>query len=182
VSLVPQIVIGRSNVRGVLGLRGLFLPSFIFNEHRAGALFQHPAREHRVGALVNPLIEQLPDFFAEIGGVSETRELVRLQCGVRGGKEKFPRGLGAELGHKNLQARKPEECDGDNNALVISTASSTGITSLWKLVEKRENALCFCSGCAGDYEDPDWTAWEEDSEEADEGSKRGDFHGGRSHE
>jgi hypothetical protein len=179
VRLIPKIIIGRSRV---LGVRGLFFSSFIFNEHRAGALFQHPAREHRVVALVNPLIEQLSDFFAEIGGVSETRELVRLQSAVRGGKKKFPRGLGAELGHKNLQARKPEECDGDNNALVISTASSTGITSLWKVVEKRENALYFCSGCAGDYEDPDWSAWEEDIEEELDGSKRGEPLGGRSDE
>jgi hypothetical protein len=28
-----------------------------------------------------------------------------------------------------------------------------------------ENPLHACSGCAGDYEDPDQTAWEEEEEE-----------------
>jgi len=31
-------------------------------------------------------------------------------------------------------------------------------------VEKQENFAGFCSGCSGDYEDPDLTAWEEDSD------------------
>jgi hypothetical protein len=33
---------------------------------------------------------------------------------------------------------------------------------LWKPVEKQQRPLRFCSGCAGDYEDPNWTAWDED--------------------
>jgi len=36
-------------------------------------------------------------------------------------------------------------------------------------VEKEEGFLEACSGCAGDYEDPDRTAWEELEEEALEG-------------
>ena len=31
-----------------------------------------------------------------------------------------------------------------------------------------ENAWRACSGCAGDYEDPDLTAWEPDPEEREE--------------
>jgi hypothetical protein len=35
-------------------------------------------------------------------------------------------------------------------------------------VEKREAGTAMCSACAGDYEDPDRTAWEEDPEEIEE--------------
>ena len=31
--------------------------------------------------------------------------------------------------------------------------------------------MCACSACAGDYEDPDRTAWPEDDEERDEGER-----------
>ncbi len=44
--------------------------------------------------------------------------------------------------------------------------------SLWKSVENSGAALEACSGCAGDYEDPDRTCWEED-EEQDEGDSQG---------
>jgi hypothetical protein len=37
-------------------------------------------------------------------------------------------------------------------------------------VESEEKSVRACSGCAGDYEDPDRSAWEEDFEEED-----GDF-------
>jgi hypothetical protein len=52
----------------------------------------------------------------------------------------------------------------------ISTVVSLGTNielglGLWKTVEKQENAAGLCSGCAGDYEDPDLTAWEDDSRE-----------------
>ncbi|MGB9444009.1 MAG: hypothetical protein WBR26_03330 [Candidatus Acidiferrum sp.] len=32
----------------------------------------------------------------------------------------------------------------------------------------RADRLGLCSGCAGDYEDPDWTAWDQESEQDDE--------------
>jgi hypothetical protein len=35
-------------------------------------------------------------------------------------------------------------------------------------VQTVENVLRACSGCAGDYEDPDRTAWEADPEENEE--------------
>ncbi|MGB2677661.1 MAG: hypothetical protein WAN12_11325 [Candidatus Acidiferrum sp.] len=35
-------------------------------------------------------------------------------------------------------------------------------------MQKVENFLCACSGCAGDYEDPDRSAWEPDPEENEE--------------
>ena len=51
---------------------------------------------------------------------------------------------------------------------------------LWTIVENAEKSLNACSGCAGDYEDPDRTAWQsvdEESEEA-EGPKH-EFRGGK---
>jgi hypothetical protein len=42
---------------------------------------------------------------------------------------------------------------------------------LWKTVESEEKSVRACSGCAGDYEDPDRSAWEEDFEE----EERADF-------
>jgi len=35
-------------------------------------------------------------------------------------------------------------------------------------VEKQENRVHACSGCAGDYEDPDFTAWDPDDPEDEE--------------
>jgi hypothetical protein len=35
-------------------------------------------------------------------------------------------------------------------------------------VQKVENFLRACSGCAGDYEDPDRSAWDPDTEENEE--------------
>ena len=43
--------------------------------------------------------------------------------------------------------------------------SHQGVSGLWKFVEKEEKPQRVCSGCAGDYEDPDRSAWEEDFEE-----------------
>jgi hypothetical protein len=42
--------------------------------------------------------------------------------------------------------------------------------SLWKIVEKSVRpaaAMNACSGCSGDYEDPDRTTWEPDQESDD---------------
>jgi len=45
--------------------------------------------------------------------------------------------------------------------------------SLWKTVENAENGWKACSGCAGDYEDPDRSAWEleEDTDEGVDGER-----------
>jgi hypothetical protein len=45
--------------------------------------------------------------------------------------------------------------------------SNRSIPRLWKSVENEEMSFAACSGCSGDYEDPDRTAWEQDSEDAD---------------
>lgn len=46
--------------------------------------------------------------------------------------------------------------------------SNHTVTMLWKNVESEEKPARTCSGCAGDYEDPDRSAWEEGFEEGDE--------------
>jgi hypothetical protein len=43
--------------------------------------------------------------------------------------------------------------------------SNSRVLPLWKNVESEEKFARACSGCAGDYEDPDRSAWEEDFEE-----------------
>jgi hypothetical protein len=47
---------------------------------------------------------------------------------------------------------------------------------LWKTVESEEKFVRACSGCEGDYEDPDWSAWEEvfDEEDVDLQEEAGD--------
>ena len=48
--------------------------------------------------------------------------------------------------------------------------SNAGVHGLWISVENVERPWRACSGCAGDYEDPDRSAWEEEfeKEEAEE--------------
>jgi hypothetical protein len=43
--------------------------------------------------------------------------------------------------------------------------SNPKVTKLWKSVQSVEIPWNACSGCAGDYEDPDRTAWEPDPEQ-----------------
>jgi hypothetical protein len=51
--------------------------------------------------------------------------------------------------------------------------SNREVYTLWKSVEIEENVVVACSGCAGDYEDPDRTAWEGEFEE-EEAEEAGD--------
>ena len=137
------------------------------------ALLDQPARDHGVGVLVEPLIEQGRNFLAEIGGVGEARELVRLQGVAGSGEEELPGRLGALIDHVRLQYV------GSNVLRVYSTTENSMVTSnrevytLWKSVEIEENVVVACSGCAGDYEDPDRTAWEGEFEE-EEAEEAGD--------
>ena len=159
---IHQKVIGRAMAVGGSGFlgRGIFFRGM----HGESALLDEPAGEIRGGVFFKPLIEQGSDFLAQIGGVSEAREFVGLERIAGSGEKEFPGGLGAGLRHDNLQ--KIERGYGNNTIqLVMSEYSSTSINSMWKTVEKQENAAGCCSGCAGDYEDPDWTAWEADVEE-----------------
>ncbi len=147
------------------GGRGLGRDRTFGGEHGAFALLHQPASKHGRGIFFEPLIEELGDFLAEIGSVGQARKLVGLERGARSGEKEFPGSLGMELGHEDLQSRAIKECDCDINIRVITSASNHRINRLWKAVEKQENGVGACSGCAGDYEDPDWSAWEEELED-----------------
>jgi hypothetical protein len=64
---------------------------------------------------------------------------------------------GGERGHEDLDVRKAKE--------TTATIRNYNPRYLWKGVEKQENLLRLWSGCAGDYEARDRTAWEEDLED-----------------
>jgi hypothetical protein len=72
------------------------------NARRACALLHEQSREHGGGVLVEPAIEQLANFLAEIGGVTEPRQFVALQRGKRSRQEELPRRFGLMDGHKSL--------------------------------------------------------------------------------
>ena len=114
------------------------------------------------------MIQQFANFFAQIGGMSQARELVGLQRSARGGEQEFPRRLGVELRrHSNLQNIQPGYVF-NINAVVITGDSNAVVNLLWKPVENRHVAFSLCSGCSGNYEDPDWTAWDQDPPENEE--------------
>jgi hypothetical protein len=158
-----------------VGAGGLRIGSVPDGENRAFALFDQPAGEHGGGVLLEPLIQQVGNFLAEIGGVGEARKLIRLQSIARGGEKKFPGSLGAEMRHEDLRKDGSWKYRRYINPAVIYGVSTFRITSLWKSVEKKENVQGLCSGCAGDYEDPDRSAWEADpeEEERDTGGEEG---------
>lgn len=63
------------------------------------ALFHQPAREHRAGVFIEPLIEQRANFLTKVGGMTETREFVGLERCSRSGQQEFPRRLCFITGH-----------------------------------------------------------------------------------
>ncbi len=131
----------------------------------AFALLDQPAGDHGVGVLVEPLIEERRDLLAQIGSVAEAGEFVRLQGVARSGEEELPGRLGTLVDHVRLQYRKGNVLRGYSSTKNLIITSNREVYSLWKIVEIEENRMVACSGCAGDYEDPDRTAWGEDAEE-----------------
>jgi hypothetical protein len=63
------------------------------------ALFHQPAREHRAGIFIEPLIEQRSNFLAKVSGMTEAREFVGLERCSRSGRQEFPRRLSLVTGH-----------------------------------------------------------------------------------
>ena len=57
------------------------------------ALLQKPAGKHGRGVLLDPLVEQSTDLFAEIGSVVQAGKLITLQRVARSGQKEFPRRL-----------------------------------------------------------------------------------------
>lgn len=166
---VHQKIIGRTMTvgRSGFGRSGFFRRRV----HGEGTLFDEPAGKIRGGVFLEPLIEQRGDFLAQVGGVGKAGEFVGLKRIAGSGEKEFPGSLGASLRHNNLQRVGVRKYGFHNNQAVIDVNSDLRRTSVWKSVEKQENAAGCCSGCAGDYEDPDWTGWEADPEEDEEVSE-----------
>lgn len=143
---------GGGLVRRGLGFRG---------ENRALALLHQPAGDHGVGVFVEPLVEQGRDLLAEIGRVAETREFVALQRVAGSGEKELPGRLGAIGIHGALRSRWVTYSVRYGNSIHSMITSNHRVTGLWKSVESEEKPVRACSGCAGDYEDPDRSAWEE---------------------
>ncbi len=78
---VDEKIIGhRMRVGGGAGVGGLAIFLFL-----AFAILHEPAGEHGAGVFVEPLVEQGADLLAEIGGVAEASEFIRLQGIARSG-------------------------------------------------------------------------------------------------
>jgi len=102
--LIREEIIGHS-MRAVRRMDGPRIDGLrrVLNTRRAFALLHKPSREHGGGVFFEPRVEQLSNLLAEIGGVTEPRQLVALQRGTRGRQEKLPRRLGFVDGHEYLQ-------------------------------------------------------------------------------
>ena len=156
---------GGGLVRRGLGFRG---------EDRALALLDQPAGHHGVGVFVEPLVEQGGDLLAEIGRVAEAREFVALQGVARGGEKELPGRLGAIGVHGALRWDVVTCNVLYRNSSHSMITSNHRVTGLWKSVESEEKPGRACSGCAGDYEDPDRSAWEGEFEEEELREEAGD--------
>ena len=136
-------------------------------ENGALALLDQPARDHGVGVFVEPLVEQGRDLLAEIGRVTQAGEFVALQRVARSGEKELPGRLGAIGVHGALRLQLVTYSGLYRSRRHIMITSNRRVTELWKSVESEEKPARVCSGCGGDYEDPDRSAWEEDFEEQD---------------
>ena len=97
--------------------------------------------------------------------MAEARELVAVQGIAGSSKEEFPRRLSAANVHGALRRKRLARVSQDRITDNIILTSKYQVTGLWKTVQSEEKSARTCSGCAGDYEDPDRSAWEEDFEE-----------------
>jgi hypothetical protein len=160
-------------------------------------LIHQQPREHSAGVFFDPLVQQRANFLAEIGGVTETREFITLQRIARSREEELPRRLRWGTGHVSLLG---DQCRKTNRVIinVYSTQSALSVENCAKLFctdllpldcQRTHNEPAgatvlnpslpvtrACSACAGNYEDPDRTAWtpEENDERQDESAPEGD--------
>ena len=132
--------------------------------HIAFAKLEEHTSDHRVGIFVEQLIEERIDFLAQIGGVTKARKFVTMQGIAGSGQKEFPRRLGAAGGHRALRCNRIAHNVRYRITGTMILTSNSRVPSLWKNVETEEKSARACSGCAGDYEDPDRSAWEEDFE------------------
>jgi hypothetical protein len=137
-------------------------------EDRQLTLANQPSRQIGGGVLVQPLIEKRGYLLAQIGGMAEAREFIALQGIARSSEKKLPRRLGARSGQDGLLSGELSTGVNNHTSISLLMTSNLNITPLWKSVENSENSWKACSACAGDYEDPDRTAWVEIEEECDD--------------
>jgi hypothetical protein len=169
---ISQKVIGRTSpfVFGGCG-RGCSL----FGEDGAFALIHQPTRQHGGGVFLEILIQERPQFLAQIRRVSEAGKFIALQ-GIAGrGEKEFPGRLGVIGIHENLPDNRLWKRRENSTTSLYIVTSNRKVTNLWKSVQKAENSLRACSGCAGDYEDPDRSAWGPDPEESEEDTTVGEI-------
>lgn len=183
--LIRKKIIGR----GVRIFRETLTRGSVFlHRLRAVLLLQHPARQHGCGIFLDPKVEKRANFLAEIGGMVEPREFIALQRDSRSRKKKLPRRLSFEVVHEGLpeellprltfrkiESRVPiayfvvENC-GKLWRPNGGTANRHGVPGAVYSINGAggRNELRACSACAGDYEDPDRTAWTPDDAEDEE--------------
>ena len=135
--------------------------------HIAFTQLEEHASDHGVGIFIDPLIEERINFLTQIGGVTKARKFVTVQGVAGSSEEKFPRRLGAAGGHGTLRWKWVTRSERDRITPFIILTSKYQVIELWKDVESEEKSARACSGCAGDYEDPDRTAWEGEFEGED---------------
>jgi len=142
----------------------------------AFAHLEENSSDHGVGILVEQLVDKRINFLAEIGRVTEAREFVAVKSVAGSGKKEFPRRLSAANGHGALQWTRVARDARHRITTNMILNSKYQVTGLWKTVQSEEKSARACSGCAGDYEDPDRSAWEEDfeGEEAEVQREAGD--------
>ena len=161
-----KMAVGRLRFGGGLIRRGMD----VGGAHVAFAHLEEHASEHGVGIFVKQLIDKRINFLAEIGGVAEARKFVAVQSVAGSSEEEFPGWLGAAGVHGALRWKWIKRNARDRITPFIILTSNNQVIELWKSVESvesEEKSVRTCSGCAGDYEDPDRSAWEEDFEEED---------------
>ena len=161
----PQKVIGRTTP---LVFGGCGRGSSLFFKDSAFALVHQPARQHGRGVFLEVLIQERTQFLAQIRRVSEARKFVGLERIAGSGEQEFPWRLGVIGVHENLPDQVLWKRRKDSTTRPYIVTSNHRVTNLWKSVHSVENALRACSGCTGDYEDPDRSAWEPDPEENEE--------------
>ena len=161
----PKKVIGRTTplVFGRCGRR-----SSHFAEDGAFALIHQPARQHGRGIFLEVLIQERSQFLAQIRCMSEAGKFIALQGIAGSGEKEFPGRLGVVGVHENLPDQVLWKRWEDSTIRTYIVTSNPRDNNLWKSVQSVENVLRACSGCAGDYEDPDRAAWEPDPEENEE--------------
>ncbi len=162
---IRENVIGRTAALVLGGLRGR---KGLFAEDGAFALIHEPASQHGSGVLLEILVEEGAQFLAEIGGMGETREFIGLEGVTGGGEQELPRRLSVIGVQENLLEQVLWKRRGNSTTGAYIVTSNSSDNTLWKSVHSVENAWGACSGCAGDYEDPDRSAWEPEPEEDEE--------------